>query len=535
MGESLAHPGHTTTDEARGSSEHVGPYDGDSQVQDNGLPTAQDPHNSLYNVESNPDLWGEVSWRASEAVSSHGQHGSQVQAGTHTGLFTSQIQKSCCNGNAARTASISSTASPNVMMMNQAQFQNPMPFGFHQNPAFPMFQESLQHMKPIATTIYTYPNGYTTINNPLTPQELAMLQSTETWPPAVSAAWSGLGMGATGIGAEYACSCGPTCECLGCAAHPFNSSTVNFVKDMRTMMRGHPGGQNIRKPLPTQPETGSATIRASGGCCGGEGIQQMNALHSPTPHTHSHSHIPTISQTMHYTGLPKHLIDHLSSPHPHQQPQAPQLHGIRNTGSPQSHGSPPTTGCSQIPPPQVRPHHCRPAFPPSIASPAYTSCSSPDATNAEDDTEIEQRAVSPSAYFHIDYPLGFCAGSDIGYLCGDDCTCTGCIIHGNAPPSVEGAFNESTQTETDSSQKNIGRIGSTRGGCCGGRGPSGRAENISNDQQSCDLSQEGSAQNGQQHEHNPKLSQEHELPPHHVVAHLHPLETVDGQPIFAWG
>ncbi|KAK6341058.1 hypothetical protein TWF696_009367 [Orbilia brochopaga] len=38
--------------------------------------------------------------------------------------------------------------------------------------------------------------------------------------------------------------------------------------------------------------------------------------------------------------------------------------------------------------------------------------------------------LSPSAYIQIDYPLGACTGDANGCLCGDNCTCPGCMLHG---------------------------------------------------------------------------------------------------------
>jgi hypothetical protein len=49
----------------------------------------------------------------------------------------------------------------------------------------------------------------------------------------------------------------------------------------------------------------------------------------------------------------------------------------------------------------------------------------------ENDTEIgEEESISPSAYFHVDYPIGGCTEEKDGCLCDEGCTCVGCLTHG---------------------------------------------------------------------------------------------------------
>ena len=40
-----------------------------------------------------------------------------------------------------------------------------------------------------------------------------------------------------------------------------------------------------------------------------------------------------------------------------------------------------------------------------------------------------EEAISPTAYFHVDYPIGGCTEEN-GCLCGEGCTCVGCLTHG---------------------------------------------------------------------------------------------------------
>lgn len=468
-----------------------------------------------------------------------------------------QQPKGCCNGCGPKSLGSGTTMSQN-MLSNQTQLQTPMPFALPQSPSFPqMFPESMHHMQPIATTIYTYPNGYTTVNHPLTPQELRMLQATGAWSSGAAAAWSGIGVGAVGTSpdTEYSCSCGPGCECLGCAAHPFNTSTLNFVKDMRTMMySGRHGAPSRPKPMPDHSAVLHEAVRQNCGCSSGAQQKNMLAMSNTAPHSHCHSHsgsnppssltnygVPHTPQAFGHVTSP-HMASshqHVSSPHPLQQVQnidSPHTPNHRNSHSPISQRSAsPRSPSSQLP---IRPHHCRPIFPPSVSSPAYTSGSSPDPANGEDDTETEQDSVSPSAYFHIDYPLGLCSESDIGCLCGDDCACIGCMLHGNSMPNIGATSHESTQPQIENTHNNSSGSskpgGGGRGGCCSAN----RSDNLNSEITMEVRHRESGISNdiNNHHQSHDDSSDAHGRPQgqHQLLEGIHGQEPVDGRSVYTW-
>ncbi|KAF8457404.1 hypothetical protein BGX38DRAFT_784935 [Terfezia claveryi] len=467
--------------------------------------------------------------------------------------------KPCCNGCESKPAQLVPVVAHNHQLLNQTQLQAPLPCGLSQ--VHPMYHESMQHMQPIATTVYTYPNGYTTINNPLTPQELRMLQATGAWSTGASAAWSGLGVETIGNGmdAEYACSCGPGCECLGCAAHPFNTSTVNFVKDMRTMMySGRHGAPPRRQNAVAEHSTAIHGVPRQT-CCGG-GTQQSNTMANPV--SYLHPDLNSLPASMNYRAVhnhqgfehmpsshdrisPPHHHLYVSSPHSLQQQQiidSLQPNNIPTSNSPLSQHSVfyPT---NRPPTPQhtIRPHHCRQTAPLSISSPTYTSSSSPDPTNGGDDTETEQNTVSPSGYFHIDYPLGLCSDNDMGCLCGDDCACVDCMLHRNNVPDFRTTVNGPVEPEASPAQTLTSASVNAESRACGGGGANNSGNGVQaglvEGPQGRGLSN-GATNSNPQHQSSSgqvpsNIHQRRQI--HALLEGIHDQEIVDGQSVYVWG
>jgi len=523
------------------------------QFQSKEATTHHDSPNAIFN---NAAFWRQDNWRL--------ETGAPVPRQPAAEPVTLSQPKPCCNCCGPKPAQLEPTVAHSHQLMNHTQFQTPLPYGLPQGPSFhSMFHESMQHMQPIATTIYTYPNGYTTVNNPLTPQELRMLQATGAWSPGASAAWSGLGVGTTGNGmdAEYACSCGPGCECLGCAAHPFNTSTVNFVKDMRTMMySGRHGTLPRRQKSVAEHSTAIHGVsRQTGGCCGG-GVQQRNNMVIANTVSDSHPDPNPQLPSMNYGAVHNHQgFEHISPPPPppHQYISSPHpLQQVQIIGSLQSNDIPipnsplfqhnvsPLTNRSPTPQHTVRPHHCRPTAPPSVSSPSYTSSSSPDPINGGDDTETEQNTVSPSAYFHIDYPLGLCSESDMGCLCGDDCACIGCMLHGNNAPDIRTTLNEPIESEAPTAHNlTSGSVSTASRGCCGGGGRINLNSGNGAEAGPVGGPQGRGLSNGEEN-HNPQHQSSNRQVPsnlhqgpqiHPPLEGIHGQEIVDGQPVYVWG
>lgn len=97
------------------------------------------------------------------------------------------------------------------------------------------------HMDTSQTTLYTFPPSYATATHPLTPQQLAFLhQNSHLYAQTVPqhAPYGIIGQVAppaeatTNLPPAHNCNCGAGCECLGCAAHPFNATTRSHVQSL---------------------------------------------------------------------------------------------------------------------------------------------------------------------------------------------------------------------------------------------------------------------------------------------------------------
>ena len=414
---------------------------GNSSTEGNEATTVQEPQ---VVAPTNATFWEQQVWDQQSNSLNDQQPGLQP-SGLNENFHTPPPQSvhprhpgPCCGGCGSNPTIFEPKSQPNPVL-TQSYFHNSHPFRItHPSTFAPILNQPMQHMQPIATTIYTYPNGYTTVNNPLTPQELQMLQATGAWYPSAGASWSGLNT--EGVRADistgHACSCGPTCECLGCVAHPFNSSTVNFVRNIRNMQSSRHGIHG--------------SSRQSGSCCGRE-RQPRDVVHSPSgansgPLSMGYG-VMHNQKLAHRSISPPTQQQHVpSTPHFHQIQicTPPQLQGVEPSSSPLLHQdeSSPTNGS---PKPQYL-YHPVPDFSPDLSSPTNIGSSS-DPVNSEEDVESEQNVVSPSAYFHIDYPLGQCSGSNISCPCGEDCVCIGCLVHGNSMPMTGAAANEQDEVE----------------------------------------------------------------------------------------
>ncbi|KAI0129498.1 hypothetical protein BJ170DRAFT_276406 [Xylariales sp. AK1849] len=86
-----------------------------------------------------------------------------------------------------------------------------------------------------AQTIYTYPASYGTYANPLQSSQWQQMTALGFQPAPVSQPYAmqqaaPVEQNAQG-GTIHECACGPGCSCIGCAAHPYNTATQDYVKE----------------------------------------------------------------------------------------------------------------------------------------------------------------------------------------------------------------------------------------------------------------------------------------------------------------
>lgn len=150
--------------------------------------------------------------------------------------------KSCCSSKKAGsgTKSPAAPATPSFVAAPQQQhgmmmppFQSPMAMANGMYPFFPH------------PTIFTYPPNFGTYMQPLQPEqwrqmmaafsygqpaptngfEMPTIAPTPTVPP-----YSPSQENSPKMGTSHQCTCGEGCQCVGCAAHPYNDATQEYVR-----------------------------------------------------------------------------------------------------------------------------------------------------------------------------------------------------------------------------------------------------------------------------------------------------------------
>jgi hypothetical protein len=167
---------------------------------------------------------------------------------------------SCCGGGAARESPrikpdlIPTSDLPPTTGVLMSPFQQPMALnqGFH--PAF--FPQP---------TVYTYPPQYGSYLHPLQPAQWR--QTMETLGFATFPMEQALDFGPPGpntpsaMGTTHMCSCGDGCQCVGCAAHPYNEPTQNYVRSAWASM--HEDSHGANSSLENTGVNGSASANHS--------------------------------------------------------------------------------------------------------------------------------------------------------------------------------------------------------------------------------------------------------------------------------
>ena len=138
------------------------------------------------------------------------------------------------------------------------------------------------------TTVFTYPATYGSFQNPLQPSAWRQsVRANSYGSPQMPAPLPSGGLPfdthiSTGsLDTVHTCSCGDGCQCVGCAAHPYNDATQDYVRSAWSSMNneqgpeevhangqpnrnGHhapPGGKSIASPIAKTP---SSTTSANG-------------------------------------------------------------------------------------------------------------------------------------------------------------------------------------------------------------------------------------------------------------------------------
>ena len=144
----------------------------------------------------------------------------------------------------ARSGHISGDSHVNVLPMSNGNDYYVQDFGVdfeqHNIQSNLLSQGYSESIPDSQTTLYTMPPNYATADNPLNPRQLSYLQQDPLYSQRVPEnAPHGL-IGLVAPSAEgnirgspiHNCKCGANCQCVGCAAHPYNESTRHRVQDL---------------------------------------------------------------------------------------------------------------------------------------------------------------------------------------------------------------------------------------------------------------------------------------------------------------
>ena len=223
------------------------------------------------------------------------------------------------NGTSEAPAGSCCSTSPEVKQNKSAIGTIPRPDGANipngvMGPPFPPQLAMAQGIYPFYShpTIFTYPAQYGSYMQPLQPEQwrqmmagMAFAQPVQQFGMAPPVMYPGVATSEAGT--THQCSCGDGCQCVGCAAHPYNDATQNYVKSAwSTMMDDksqthtpvngnsiHTNGNGIETPAisATQGTNGAKTPTTSAE----DGVASPNAPQTPSDGASALSEEQTLS------------------------------------------------------------------------------------------------------------------------------------------------------------------------------------------------------------------------------------------------
>lgn len=244
-------------------------------------------------------------------------------------------------------------------------------------------------------TVFTYPPQYGSYMQPLQPEQWRQFIANMNFaqPAAPQTPNGGFDMsasigfpapGSTSMGActTHQCGCGDGCQCVGCAAHPYNDATQDYVRSAWNSMMEEPRPSTAASAKGRHGSLNGHADFTHAGMGGSSDVALMKEAingHAPTSATSGESS---------EAALMKDAINGIA-------PAATA--GASRTGS-EGNVSPPA---------------------PQTPSEAASGMS-------------EEQTLSANDFFFVSYPFGdSCAGDTASCPCGDACQCIGCVIHGN--------------------------------------------------------------------------------------------------------
>ncbi|KAH8176789.1 copper fist DNA binding domain-containing protein [Sarocladium implicatum] len=243
-------------------------------------------------------------------------------------------------------------------------------------------------------TVFTYPPQYGSFMQPLQPDQwrhfianMNFAQPVQQNGPnghfevAATMGFPAPGTTTMGGGTSHQCGCGEGCQCVGCAAHPYNEATQNYVRSAWNSMM-------------EEPQT---PVAAS------------HSRHHRSQSNHNgYSHTGTGDKSE--VALLRDAINGI--------PPTNAAGGEGNESALMKdaiNGIPPTASAAN-----------------GVHGEGNVSPPAPQTPSDAASSLQEEQTLSANDFFFVSYPFGdACAGDTASCPCGDDCQCIGCAIHGN--------------------------------------------------------------------------------------------------------
>lgn len=348
-----------------------------------------------HSMQSSPVNGHPVNGTSQPSGSGHNPHlaamslPNHIQAGLHgvsnSGVGVTEKKKGgCCSSKPATTQA---EPMPNVGHNAGLHIQQPSP-GVMTPSMTPGQPYSPYYPHP---TIFTYPPHYGSYLQPLLP---------DMWKQAMSSMMAqslgntnaigspDMGFMPTGapmtpaLGTSHVCTCGDGCQCVGCAAHPYNDATQDYVRSAWNSMTGEAWANGVTSP-----------------------VQAPTHFHAQTQHRPSSNGHPVNARQ-----------DVVSTPAPNGDSTI-----TTNSAMPESSQAPnggDSGGADE--------------GPKKTPTPMPTASPTPQTPSDTASGTSEEQTLSASDFFFVTYPFGgSCMGDTASCPCGDDCECLGCVVHGN--------------------------------------------------------------------------------------------------------
>ncbi|KAG9237240.1 hypothetical protein BJ875DRAFT_370317 [Amylocarpus encephaloides] len=233
-------------------------------------------------------------------------------------------------------------------------------------------------------TVFTYPPGYGSFQNPIQPAAWRESFRTNNYSPhptpsAIQSPPCNGSMINGGADTVHTCGCGDGCQCVGCVAHPYNDTTMAHVRSAAAwqMSMDHSGGEMYTNGY-SQPETPTLNRHSNGN--GAMHAQNGEQVASPTANTPSSSNSGSgDEQTL---------------------PESDFLFVSYSFAG---------EGCAGE----------------SLSCPCGDDCQCVGCT-------IHQQPQQQAQSLTSEIPGMPCGGAEDACPCGDNCECIGCVFHGNA-------------------------------------------------------------------------------------------------------